>query len=167
MNHLNNLGHPNHCVFFLRTQSQKTHVVYKRNTEDTRRLPSASSQAARFHSISPTNAGGWTHRRLSTPRPLFLFGQTYLGTRCNGRSGGCRSIPLHGTPARVGARLCRVSCAKIYLVAFWDEVVLQEHPLRDELISCWCLQQGTSSTLVPYIFYGERCCSCGEHVSNE
>ena len=31
--------------------------------------------------------------------------------------------------------MCRGSCANTYLVAFWDEVILQGHPLRDELIS--------------------------------
>ena len=51
--------------------------------------------------------------------------------------------------------------------AFWDEVVLQEHPLRDELISRWCLEHGTSSTEVPYMLYGDRCCSCGEHIPNQ
>ena len=37
-------------------------------------------------------------------------------------------------------------------IAVWDEVVQQEHPPRDELISCWCLEYGTSSTVVPYIY---------------
>ena len=27
VNHLKNLGHPDHCVFLLRTQSQGTHVL--------------------------------------------------------------------------------------------------------------------------------------------
>ena len=51
--------------------------------------------------------------------------------------------------------------------AVWDELVLQEHSLRDELTSCWCLKHETSSTEVPGIFYGGRCCSCGEHLSNQ
>ena len=37
--------------------------------------------------------------------------------------------------------------------AFWGGIVLQEHPLRDEHISCWCLQHGTSSTEVPYMCF--------------
>ena len=53
------------------------------------------------------------------------------------------------------------------LEAFWDEVVLQEDPLRNEHISCWCSEHGTSSTEVPCMFYGDRCCSCGEHLSNQ
>ena len=34
--------------------------------------------------------------------------------------------------------------------AFWDEVVLQERPLRGERFSCWCLEHGASSAVVPY-----------------
>ena len=49
----------------------------------------------------------------------------------------------------------------------WDEVVLQEHPLRDELIACWCLKHGASNPEVPCMFYGDRCCSCGEHLSKQ
>ena len=41
-------------------------------------------------------------------------------------------------------------------IAFWDEVILLEHPLRDELISYRCLEHGTSSTVVPGRFYGDR-----------
>ena len=63
-----------------------------------------------FHSFPPTIIGGWTHGRFSTPRPHCPFEQTYLGTRCNGRSGGCRGMPRRGMPAQGGARLCRVSC---------------------------------------------------------
>ena len=51
--------------------------------------------------------------------------------------------------------------------AFRVEVVLQEHPLRDELVSCWCSKHGTSSTEVPCVFYGDRCCYCGERLSNQ
>ena len=29
-------------------------------------------------------------------------------------------------------------------IAFGDEVVQQEHPYRDELVSCWWLKHGTS-----------------------
>ena len=36
-------------------------------------------------------------------------------------------------------------------IAFWDEVILQGHPLRDVLISYSCLEHGTSSTVVPGI----------------
>ena len=57
------------------------------------------------------SVGGHIHGRSSTPRPHCLFGQTYLGTRCHGLSGGCRGMPRRGTPARGEARLCRVSCA--------------------------------------------------------
>ena len=64
-----------------------------------------------FHSFPPTNIGGGTHGRFSTPRPYCLFGQTYLGTRCNGRSDGGRGMPQRRTPARGGARLRRGSCA--------------------------------------------------------
>ena len=51
--------------------------------------------------------------------------------------------------------------------AVWDEVVLQEHPLCDELTSCWRLEHGTRSTEVPCMFYGDHCCSCGERLSNQ
>ena len=37
----------------------------------------------------------------------------------------------------------------------------------DPLTSCWCLEHETSSTEVPCMFYGDRCCSCGEHLSNQ
>ena len=57
------------------------------------------------------NICGWTRGRFSTPRPHCLFGQTCLGTRCNGPSDGCRGMPGRGTPARGGARLCRFSRA--------------------------------------------------------
>ena len=38
-------------------------------------------------------------------------------------------------------------------IALWDEVVQQEHPLHDEFDSCWYLEYGTSSTVVPYTRY--------------
>ena len=30
-------------------------------------------------------------------------------------------------------------------LAFWGEVILQEHTVRDELILYWCLEHGTNS----------------------
>ena len=53
------------------------------------------------------------------------------------------------------------------LEAFWGEVVLQERSLRGGLISCWCSEHGTSSTEVSCMFYGDHCCSCGEHLFNQ
>ena len=47
------------------------------------------------------------------------------------------------------------------LEAFWNEVLLQEHPIRDELISCWCSEHGTSSTEVPCMFYGDPAALAG------
>ena len=48
--------------------------------------------------------------------------------------------------------------------AFWDKVVLPEHPLRAELISCWSLEHAISSNGGPRMFFGKRCCFCGEHL---
>ena len=47
LNNLKNLGRPDHCLFSLRTQRRPENIRCRGNTENTRRLSSASSQAAR------------------------------------------------------------------------------------------------------------------------
>ena len=71
--------------------------------------------------------------------------------------GPLRQLPWHAPAwdAGAGGRAFVSGFVRKH-IAFWDEVILLEHPLRDELISYRCLEHGTSSTVVPGRFYGGR-----------
>ena len=58
-------------------------------------------------------------------------GQTCLGTACRGRYAECRGGPRYGTQGRAGASSCPACCENTR--AFWDEVVLLGHHLREAL----------------------------------
>ena len=62
-----------------------------------------------------------------------------------------RRLPWHASAWQAGAGGSAFVLGLVREhIEFWDEVVLQEHPLRAELISCRCSEHGTSSTVVPY-----------------
>ena len=79
-----------------------------------------------------------------------------------------RHMPWHAPVWDTGAGGSAFSPGFVCILeAFRDEVVLQDYPFRNELISCWCSEHGSSSTEVPCMFYGDHCCSCGEHLFNQ